>query len=453
MPLVSEDRDGEELPRRGPSRFGVQRLGEAQREGPDQDSAKQNSPDRSWPSREKPGKHWWRPASTAGRVFLLLAALTMLSGLSASAYLLKTYLDRDVRFRIDGTEKIEAAGLTEVSRDQLLPVFGEDIGRNVFHVPLAERRRQLEEIPWIERATVMRLLPDRIRVSVVERQPVAFARQGEQFGLVDANGVLLSMPAATMAQRHYSFPVVAGIDPRDRLAARQARMKVYQRLMADLDSGGQRLSAQISEVDLTDPEDARVTMQDDTTLLHFGQDRFLERYQRYKANIRAWRQQYPKLAAVDLRYDRQVVLEMAPGTNVAQVAADQQAAADAAGEKPPDLADAGAQQVVGASSKKPASAAKLSADSAGLGAGGKSLVRHSRPIAKVKPGGVGAKPAGIRFGQAKTAAAKDKAARAKSVQVKAKQKKRAEAKGSALKVSKRKTVQTAPPAASAGMGQ
>ena len=103
----------------------------------------------------------------------------------------------------------------------MLPVFGEDIGRNVFFVPLTERRKQLEQIPWIEHATVMRLLPDQIRISVVERKPIAFLRQGSQVGLVDANGVLLTEPPAMMAQHHYSFPVVTGIDGRDsdRLAA------------------------------------------------------------------------------------------------------------------------------------------------------------------------------------------------------------------------------------------
>jgi len=87
-------------------------------------------------------------------------------------------------------QHIEATGLTQVSRAEMLPVFGEDVGRNIF-CSLAERRRQLEEIPWVERATVMRVLPDRIRVQVVERQPVAFVRAGQQIGLVDTNGVCL----------------------------------------------------------------------------------------------------------------------------------------------------------------------------------------------------------------------------------------------------------------------
>jgi len=240
------------------------------------------------------------------------------------ALALKNFLGRDSRFRIAGTGNIEATGLTEVSRAEMLPVFGEDIGKNIFFVHLDQRRRQLEQIPWVERATVMRLLPDQIRVNVVERQPVAFVRQGQQVGLVDKDGVLLTMPAAMMAQHNYSFPVVTGIDPRDPLASRTARMAVYMRLLGELDANDQRLSEQISEIDLTDPQDARVLLpeQGRDILGHFGEDRFMERYQRYKTHIAEWRQQYPKLAAVDLRYDNQVVLEMTPGTNAVSAAID-----------------------------------------------------------------------------------------------------------------------------------
>jgi cell division protein FtsQ len=263
---------------------------------------------------------WWRPASTVGRVFLALGALAVLAGLTTACVLLKTYLERDARFRIDGASNIQATGLTEVSRSQMLPVFGEDIGRNIFFVPIGQRRKDLEALPWVEHATVMRLLPDRIRVSVIERQPVAFTRHGQQIGLVDANGVLLDMPAATMAVHHYSFPVVTGLDPGDSPASRKGRMALYGRLMAELDANNQHLSQQISEIDLTDPEDARVLMpaQGADILAHFGEDHFLERYQRYKTHIAEWRQQYPRLATVDLRYDHQVVLEMASGVNATQ---------------------------------------------------------------------------------------------------------------------------------------
>ena len=65
-------------------------------------------------------------------------------------------------------------------------------------------------------------------------------------------------------------------------------------------------------------------------LVHFGDEDFLHRYQEFEQHLPDWKQQYPKLAAADMRYERQVVLEMQPGTGV-PVKSDAGAAADAPG--------------------------------------------------------------------------------------------------------------------------
>ena len=114
---------------------------------------------------------WWRPATRWGRIFLACGALTVTGIVVTAGFVFKTYLERDSRFRIAGSGNIQTTGLSEVTRGDLLPVFGEDIGRNIFFVPLNQRRSQLEKIPWIEKATVMRVLPDQLRISVVERSP------------------------------------------------------------------------------------------------------------------------------------------------------------------------------------------------------------------------------------------------------------------------------------------
>jgi cell division protein FtsQ len=410
---------------------------------------------------DRPRNPWWQPAGTVGRVFLGLGVLAVLGGMAASFILLKTYLGRDPRFRVNGTDNIEARGLTEVSRAEMLPVFGEDVGRNIFFIPLAERRKQLEQIPWVERATVMRLLPNQIRVEVVERQPVAFARQGQQFGLVDANGVLLRMPAVTMTVRHYSFPVVTGIDANDPAAVRKARMAVYTRLLAELDANHQKLSDQISEIDLSDPEDARVLMpeQGANILAHFGEDRFLERYQRYKAHIAEWRQQYPKLSAVDLRYDQQVVLELAPGAGPAAAAADhaiaankgegEKASGDKAEKKKSDLAGTPNQAGLNQAETSPAlmvSAAPGQSASEKPGAvkaaSGKAVQARPAAAATAKPVKAAASPGG-KISAKPSLEKTRKAAREKAAKLKARQKKRAtEAKPAALNANRRKS---APP--------
>ncbi len=264
---------------------------------------------------DQPRQPWWKPSGTLARALFGIMALLVVVGAAIGLHRTRQFFDHDSQFRIAGAGNIQATGLNQVTRADLLPIFGADLGRNIFFVPLAERRAQLEQIPWVQSATVMRILPNQIHLSIVERTPVAFARQGQQVGLVDADGVLLDMSPTGMAQHHYSFPVLIGIDPRDPLASRKMRMSLYLRLMSDLDSNGQHNSNQISEIDLTDPEDARVLIPGagSDVMVHFGEDHFLERYQRYKAHINEWRQQYPKLSEVDLRYDQQVVLQMAPG--------------------------------------------------------------------------------------------------------------------------------------------
>ena len=415
IPLEMENSEGDELPLKREPRFGRGRF-------------------------DGPKRPWWRPASKVGRVFLTLAALVLLGGAATCAFLFITFLNSDSRFRISGANNIEATGLTELSRAELLPVFGEDIGRNIFFVPLGERRRQLEALPWVEQATVMRLLPNQIRVSIVERQPVAFVRQGAQIGLVDANGILLTMPAAMMAQHHYSFPVVSGINAQDSLDHRKARMEVYQRLLAELDTNGQHLSAQISEIDLSDPADAQVMMPEEKgdILAHFGQDHFLERYQRYKAGISEWRQQHPDLVAVDLRYEQiTAVLSMAAGTNAAQAGDGDQTAENTGESKSPSGQVAEYGQITGKQPDK----------------------QHNLAIATK----ANAKPAGNGTAKVKATATKDTSAKARSaaspikakgvVKAKARDKKRAEMQHAAQNINRRKSAPATRPASSAGEGQ
>jgi cell division protein FtsQ len=217
---------------------------------------------------------------------------------------------------IPSSAAIQITGNSHLSRAQLLTVFGEDVDRNILTVPLAERRAELERLPWVEHATVMRLLPDRFRVAIVERKPVAFIRQGGTIGLVDGNGVLLDMASDgdsddTQPQVHYSFPVVTGIAASDPISVRASRMKLFTRFTSDLGDNAKNLS----EVDLSSPEDIKALIPDGASdiLVHFGDDHFLHRYQLYQKNLPGWRRDFPKMASADMRYERQVVLEMQPG--------------------------------------------------------------------------------------------------------------------------------------------
>jgi cell division protein FtsQ len=263
------------------------------------------------------------PRTQKGRIAGAIALFISLGLLAGAGYEGQHFFLHDERFVVPGSAAIQIEGNSHLTRAQLLSVFGEDVDRNIFKVGLAQRRAELERLPWVEHATVMRLLPNRLRISIVERTPVAFVRQGSKIGLVDRKGVLLDMDddaetAGKAAPTHYSFPVVTGISEDDPADTRSARMGLYLEFTRDLDSSKENISSKLSEVDLSNPEDVKALIPDHGSeiLVHFGNADYLDRYRKFEAQLPQWHSQYPKLASADMRYDRQVVLEMQAGAGV-----------------------------------------------------------------------------------------------------------------------------------------
>ena len=189
------------------------------------------------------------------------------------------YGERSWRFRVESSDNIEVTGMQNVTKAQIMEVMGADIGRNIFFIPLAQQKAQLEQIPWVESASVMRFVPNRLKVEIHERTPVAFARVGPRISLIDAGGTLMELP-----QKHkYSFPVILGMNPGEPLSTRAPRMKAYNELVQELDSGGAHYSQDLSEVDLSDLENLKVRVNDPAgdVLVELGSSDYLKRYKTY----------------------------------------------------------------------------------------------------------------------------------------------------------------------------
>jgi cell division protein FtsQ len=248
------------------------------------------------------------PKKTAHRLKWVALALIVIAILVAAAAILYDYGKHSWRFRIDSSDQIEVEGAQHVAHAQIMEVMGGDIGRNIFFVPLTQRKQQLEQIPWVESASVMRFVPNRLRIEIHERVPVAFARIGSHVSLIDAGGTLMELAPAS--KHKYSFAVIAGMNAGEPLSTRAARMKNYNALVRELDSGGASYSQELSEVDLSDPEDVKVMAADANgeILVHLGSGNYLQRYKTYVTHVEQWRQQFDKLESVDLRYDGQIIV-------------------------------------------------------------------------------------------------------------------------------------------------
>jgi cell division protein FtsQ len=277
------------------------------------------------------------PKKTVTRLTWALLALSAIFVCGAVVAALYRYGERSWRFRVNSSDDIEISGVQNVFRSQVMEVMGGDIGRNIFFVPLAHRKSQLEQIPWVESASVMRFVPNRLKVEIHERTPVAFARVGSRILLIDAAGTLMELPG----KKKYSFPVILGTNPGEPLSTRSARMKIYSDLVTQLDSGGAHYSQELSEVDLSDPDDVKVLANnpEGEVLVHLGSSNYLDRYKVYVAHVREWRQQFDRVESVDLRYDRQIIVnpDFHGGVKQAPLSASAAKAAMAAGVKPAAL--------------------------------------------------------------------------------------------------------------------
>ena len=246
------------------------------------------------------------PKKTAHRLLWGLIALGTLGVTAAAALAAYDYGEHSWRFRIDSSDSIEVTGNENVSKAQIMEVMGSDIGRNIFFIPLAQQKAQLEQIPWVESASVMRFVPNHLKVEIHERTPVAFARVGPRIFLIDAGGTLMELPP----KHKYSFPVILGMNPGEPLSTRVPRMKAYNQLVQQLDSDGGHYSEELSEIDISDLENVKVRVNDPQgdVLVELGSSNFLKRYKTYVTHVQEWRQQFQQLESVNLRYDNQAIV-------------------------------------------------------------------------------------------------------------------------------------------------
>jgi len=277
------------------------------------------------------------PKKTVNRLTWAAVAIGVVFLCAIMGASLYHYGERSWRFRVESSDDIDIGGLQNVTRPQIMEVMGGDIGRNIFFVPLAQRKAQLEQIPWVESASVMRFIPNRLKVEIHERTPVAFARVGSRILLTDDAGTLMELPT----KKKYSFPVILGMNQGEPPSTRTARMKIYNDVIRQLDSGGARYSQDLSEVDLSDPEDVKVLTNNRAgeVLVHLGSANYLERYKVYVTHVQEWQQQFDKLESVDLRYDRQIIVnpDLQGSAKQPPMSADAAKKAMAAGVKPAAL--------------------------------------------------------------------------------------------------------------------
>jgi len=227
----------------------------------------------------------------------------LLAGLAFGTKEVHSFLITDARFRL---EKLEIRGTVYTNTGRVQNVFAKDFNRSIFEVPLAERRRHVLAVDWVKTASLSRIWPDRIVVTVTERTPVAFAKlpvagtMRHWLALIDGEGILLSIPRKV----RFRLPVLSGVSEDQSDEERRQRVESMEHLLADL--GPQ--SKDISEINAASAQDIRVIadVNGQPVELWLGDQHFRSRYQNFLSHFPDIRRHDDHAGIFDLRMDDRI---------------------------------------------------------------------------------------------------------------------------------------------------
>lgn len=90
------------------------------------------------------------------------------------------------------TRHIDVAGNVRLSREMVLQYGGLSEGDNSLAISIGDVERNLRETPWVEQATVKRLLPDRFVIKLKERMPSFWVRKDGKLYYANERGEIIA---------------------------------------------------------------------------------------------------------------------------------------------------------------------------------------------------------------------------------------------------------------------
>jgi cell division protein FtsQ len=103
---------------------------------------------------------------------------------------------------------VAIAGEKHLSREEILAGAGVTGRASLLFFDVADARARLLTNPWVAEATVQKLLPDRVAISISERRAFALWQKAGRVGVIAADGTVLE---PYVLRRYADLPLVVGI--------------------------------------------------------------------------------------------------------------------------------------------------------------------------------------------------------------------------------------------------
>jgi cell division septal protein FtsQ len=247
-------------------------------------------------------RHSWARALGVVRS---VAAFTLFA---AGGYLLQQQVAHAGALHVD---RIAVRGNQRLSTGEVLVLLEGLRGQHLLALDLERWQRRVMSSPWVGHASLRRVLPSTVEVTLSEREPMAIGRLAADLYLIDADGHVIDEYGPEYAQ--FDLPIIDGLSAspdRGGGAVDEARAELANRLLTSV---GQRPAVlrRLSQIDVSNVRDAVVLLENDTTLVHVGDDQFLERLQSYLDLSSALHDRFTHMEYADVRFDNHIYVRPA----------------------------------------------------------------------------------------------------------------------------------------------
>ena len=178
--------------------------------------------------RLRPRRRGW-----SARLVILVQASAILILLSFGAWTISQRVIASESLRVD---RVEVRGSHFLSEGEVRELLGPTVGENILFLDIAALKLRLRSSPWVADATVIRTLPNVVRVEIRERVPLALA-EVDRLYLMDGDGALVDIYGPRTGV--FDLPIVRGLLGVDE-ASRRGRARRAGTLLADLPSSARR---------------------------------------------------------------------------------------------------------------------------------------------------------------------------------------------------------------------
>ncbi len=202
-------------------------------------------------------------------------------------------------------------GNERLSTGEVLALVDELRGQNILTVRIGEWRQRVLTSPWVEDASIRRVLPSTLEITVRERRPMGIGRLGTALYLIDPHGVIVDEYGPNYAD--IDLPIIDGLSgppPHAAGVIDGARAEFAARVLVALGAKPE-LVKRVSQLDVADAHNAVVILDGDSALLHLGENDFAERLQQYVDLAPVLRERVATIDYVDLRFDERLYVRPA----------------------------------------------------------------------------------------------------------------------------------------------